>query len=292
MNKLRIVKTNQLFDLKESRYPSASSVEFTIANTTEDAVKAAFKDNEANLTELQEVGEDGTVFIEFFDYCKLKKFSSTFEDGSNGTTEEFYTVVLYQNLLEEKVANLQASSREQSKALGELKEIVTPTVDTDAMTLDELKEYQVCEVGKVCSDFIQNGIDFDGNHYRLTIVDQMNIKTYYDECKANPRKIVSYHPDKGICQVFTADQMVALGNAAVEFVNYNLTLCNHLNMWIRRSTTKEEVLAIKWGSILPEDLQTHMTELLQTLKDNESELAASETDTTTETPVDTEPVVE
>mgnify|MGYP007107364271 FL=1 len=53
--------------------------------------------------------------------------------------------------------------------------------------------------------------------------------------------------------------------AKVSALNIVIEKICEINVWIRRCTTAEEVLAITFTSVLPKDLQTHMDEILSNL---------------------------
>nr|DAL85273.1 MAG TPA: protein of unknown function (DUF4376) [Caudoviricetes sp.] len=123
--------------------------------------------------------------------------------------------------------------------------------------LSEAKARKLAEVSAVCTNTIYGGVDITigGNieHFSLTEKDQINISQAMAVIKSGAAEF-PYHSDGNICRMFTAEEIIELGNAATAFVLYHTTMCNHLNMWIRRCESDTEVSAIYYGTQLPEDL--------------------------------------
>lgn len=151
--------------------------------------------------------------------------------------------------------------------LEELNRQVNPApVNISKLTLEEAKEYQLNIVNEQCQKAIYNGIDLEtsvGNeHFSLTQEDQTNIVTLYNQVMSGIVVSVPYHADGELCRQFSAEEMIDLGNAALAFVTYCTTKCNHLRAWIKRATDKDTVLSITFGSELPSDLLDNMNCIL------------------------------
>lgn len=122
------------------------------------------------------------------------------------------------------------------------------------------KEAKIAEVGKACEQAIYAGVDVRGEHYALTLNDQTNIGNLMLQAQAgNP---VLYHADGKLCRVYQPDEMMEIAEAAVKHKTYHTTLCNHLNVWIRRTESAEELAGINYNSPLPDDLAASMKALL------------------------------
>lgn len=150
----------------------------------------------------------------------------------------------------------------------ELAKKIDPVVDLSQMTLDELKEYKCKEIQKEISDIIEAGIDVElpsgTEHFSLTILDQINI----DKLERRSDKLqvsLPYHSDKFACKFYTPKELALISIVADSYITQFTTLINSYNVWIRRSETADEVMAITSNSSLPADLQEHMTSILAQL---------------------------
>lgn len=143
------------------------------------------------------------------------------------------------------------------------------TVDINTLTLDEMKQYQISKVGAECTNKIYTGTDVtltDGTveHFSLTLVDQSDIDKLLNRVKEG-MTLVPYHSDTNPCKIYSADDIKKISIAADMTVFYNTTYCNAINTWIRRCETKDEIKAITFESVLPEDLQLAFNEIMQTV---------------------------
>lgn len=98
-------------------------------------------------------------------------------------------------------------------------------------------------------------------HFSLTDNDQINLSNLVEQIK-NGVAQVPYHADGQLCRMFTAEEMTGVYQAAVQYIAYNTTLCNHLLTWVRRCTTVVDVNAIAYNSTLPDDLKKNMDMIL------------------------------
>lgn len=122
------------------------------------------------------------------------------------------------------------------------------------------KESKLAEVGAACQAAIYAGVDVRGEHYALTLNDQTNIGNLLLQAQAG--EPVLYHADGKLCRVYQPEEMLEIGAAAVRHKTYHTTLCNHLNVWIRRTEDADELAGITYTSPLPEDLAANMAALL------------------------------
>jgi len=125
---------------------------------------------------------------------------------------------------------------------------------------------KLTEISEACRAAIYAGIDItlpDGNtyHFSLTQEDQINI-TNAAAAILNGAASFPYHADGQLCRTFTAEEINILAEAATQHVIYHTTYCNHLNYWIKRTETADELAAISYGAALPEDLSANMAAVL------------------------------
>ena len=139
---------------------------------------------------------------------------------------------------------------------GELVDIVG-NVYTD---LSPLKEHKIVNLSATCRDTIIAGVTVNDKHYSLKEDDQINIGNL--AMAASTGQPVLYHADNELCEIYTAQEFLALTQAVTEYKIYHTTYFNHLKAWVQRSTTVDEINGITYGSPLPPDLALHMAGLL------------------------------
>ncbi len=122
------------------------------------------------------------------------------------------------------------------------------------------KEAKLAEVGEACQKAIYAGVDVRGEHYALTLNDQTNLNDLVLQAQAG--QSVLYHADGKLCREYQPDEMLEIMAAAIKHKTYHTTLCNHLNVWIRRTENEEELAEIHYDSPLPDDLAASMAALL------------------------------
>lgn len=116
------------------------------------------------------------------------------------------------------------------------------------------------EIGASCTAAIYAGITVGGAHYSLTEHDQTEIMAQFTAIQGGA-EAVPYHADGELCRMYPAEEFSALAQAATAHVFYHRTYCNHLNAWIARADL-DELGRISYGATLPDDLGTHMAEVI------------------------------
>ena len=168
-------------------------------------------------------------------------------------------IVIKPTDLQKQIRDLKNTVLDQTKHIAAIESQINPeAVDPSTLPLNEAIKYQLNVVNEECTKAIYNGVDVKTSvgteHFSLTDKDQINITALYTQC-LNGVKSVPYHADGTICREFTADEVIALGEAALKHVIYCTTLCNHIRAWIVRTNSVEEVINIHFNSALPNDLQ-------------------------------------
>lgn len=157
------------------------------------------------------------------------------------TADEYVTVVPYRENIEQEI-------REHFS-------VWAHTAKESAC--EKAKKSKLTEVSNVCTSTIYSGVDIvitdNVEHFSLTEKDQINISQAAAAVSTGLPGF-PYHADGNICRMFTAAEIATLAEAATAFVLYHTTLCNHLNIWIRRCESDTEVSGIYYGAPLPEDL--------------------------------------
>lgn len=121
------------------------------------------------------------------------------------------------------------------------------------------------KISNVCEGIIHNGFDVelsDGlRHFSLTSNDQLNIFGL-QAMIANGQSEIEYHSDGQPCKFYSVDDANKIIRAAMTFKTYNTTYCNALNMWIKNTTSIDELNAIYYGIEIPEQYQTEVLKSL------------------------------
>lgn len=137
---------------------------------------------------------------------------------------------------------------------------VEPYNPTEDELLERAQQSKFAEVSRVCQSTIYSGTDITTSkgtqHYSLTLEDQTNI-SYAKNAIQNGATEFPYHADGELCTMYSATDINTIADKATEFKLYHTTYCNHLNIWIKRCTTRDEVAAIYYGIQLPTDLQAN-----------------------------------
>lgn len=136
--------------------------------------------------------------------------------------------------------------------------------------LEDIRAAKLAKISAACEAAIYSGVDvqttFGVKHFSLTINDQTNIGNLAMQAQAGTT--VLYHVDGELCRPFYPDEMLAIATAAVTHKTYHTTYCNHLNVWVRRAVTREELASIYYGCQLPGDLADSLKDLLEPAADN------------------------
>lgn len=101
------------------------------------------------------------------------------------------------------------------------------------------------ELSKACEATIVAGVDVGDKHYSMTIEDQANILAWM--AVAQTGKAVPYHSDGNPCEVYSAEDFLAVANAAVAFKTAQTTYCNLLMRQVEEMTDAEEIKAVEYG---------------------------------------------
>lgn len=151
-------------------------------------------------------------------------------------------------------------------------EQLNPTIDVDAMTLEEAKKYKMKEISKVCTQEIYDGEDVtlsDGSvkHYTYDQYDQNNILSAISLIFAARQlgftlEYVPYHASGHECELTDYLSMVNIYMTLQLRLTRLTTKCNMLNCMIRECEDKDDVLAITWDTQLTEEYQNRYNEMI------------------------------
>ena len=146
-------------------------------------------------------------------------------------------------------------------------EQVSPTIDIDAMTVDEYRSYLLGQISKQCSAEIYDGTQVqlaDGTieKYAYDENDQKNLTNAMAILIIAPDlPAVPYHPSGGYCRMIPSIDLLTIYGTLQLRLTYLVTRCNYMTKWIRSMTTKEELLEVTWQTELPEEYQQQVNEI-------------------------------
>lgn len=137
---------------------------------------------------------------------------------------------------------------------------------TPVPDLDTLRAVKLAELSDACNAAIVAGCDVtlaDGTveHFALEETDQINLNAAYTACQQGAKEY-PYHADGQLCRLYSAADIIAIGDAATAHKLYHTTYCNHMMMWERRVETADELEGIVYGAELPKDLTANMASVL------------------------------
>lgn len=132
--------------------------------------------------------------------------------------------------------------------------------------LETLRSAKLAELSRTCNETITAGCDVtlaDGTAGRisLTAEDQINLSTALAAVEQGAAGY-PYHLDGALCAVFPAADIAAMARAATAHKLYHTTYYNHLAAWARRCEAGEDLAAITYGAVLPEDLAANMAAVM------------------------------
>lgn len=151
-------------------------------------------------------------------------------------------------------------------------EQLNPTVDTDTMSLEEVKAWKIKQIGEVCRAEIYAGenvtlIDGTTKHFSYNADDQSNILNssliaFASKTLGFPLEYIPYHPDATECQLMPVADLVNIYMTLQLKLTRLTTKCNMLNCMIRECRDKNSVLEITWGTQLTEEYQNRYNEIV------------------------------
>lgn len=156
--------------------------------------------------------------------------------------------------------------------LQRLDEQINPTVDLDTMTLDEVKEYKIHEIGEICRAEIYAGeqvtlSDGTTRNFSYNADDQANILNssliaFASKTLGFPLEYIPYHPDETECRLMPVADLINIYMILQLKLTRLTTKCNMLNCMIRDCSDKESALAITWNTELTEEYQNRYNEIV------------------------------
>lgn len=150
------------------------------------------------------------------------------------------------------------------------KEIPEPmyTIDPNATNVVIVKDLDTAiakkleQLSAVCNQTIISGFEVtltDGveYHFDLTIEDQINLASL-TLLAAQGTDAIPYHASGELCKFYSAADITLITNKASELKTYHTTYYNSLKNYVKSLKTIEEVEAVQYGDLIPEEFRSEV----------------------------------
>lgn len=137
-----------------------------------------------------------------------------------------------------------------------------PELEPYEPTLDELKEAKISEMNAEQQKVIRDGIDVELSsglmeHFTLTEHDQTSLTGLQTKVLTGEENIPWHTSDETEhCKFYSNADMALITNAALAHVAYHVTWFRDLRIYIRSMNTKEEVKAVTYNTVIPEEYRS------------------------------------
>lgn len=143
--------------------------------------------------------------------------------------------------------------------------VISMTEREVVINIEPIRNEKEIEISKACNAAIVAGMDVETSvgveHFSLQETDQINLSTALSAIQSGATAY-PYHADGSLCRLYTAEEIMAITQAATNHKLYHTTLCNHVLTWVRRAETAEEIECITYSEEnLPEDLAANMASI-------------------------------
>lgn len=132
-------------------------------------------------------------------------------------------------------------------------------------SLSVVKAAKLKEISDACNDRIVAGIDLELSqgsvHFNLSIEDQSNIANLFRVVELGGTEF-PYQSDGGVCRIYTAAEIAQIYIAAQTMITTQTTYHNELKLYIQGLDSAEDVVAVRYGMVLPDPFLTEFNEKL------------------------------
>lgn len=203
-------------------------------------------------------------------YTAIKKLSMEMKSTPSGPPMEHSCIVLKYISLEEKLDLTEARILEKTNALNtktsaietkviELDAAINPVVDTESMTLKELKQYRINESKQLLAEYLSNNpLNSDCHNqtmgtYSITKEKQdlmiSNYITYQIKKQTEPNTELTWNETGKSCELWTEAEFLELICQVEQKVKPRVSKQQALEEEIMDCKTKEEVSAVVIGYV-------------------------------------------
>lgn len=135
--------------------------------------------------------------------------------------------------------------------------------------IDDIKQQKISFMNRTCNYSITKGIDYNGEHYSLTELDQINLARVEYSIKSNPDLPVLYKADGKNFREYTADEILELSSLVYRWVTYHRMYLNLVKEQISSMNNIDDIIIMKYGEPLIPQYQSQLSNIIS---DNDPDL--------------------
>lgn len=240
----KINSTNQiqLFAWDANAFRANSQLHLATDNLAE--VRDLFSSIET-ISIIDEQNNEVASFTEYDGFSSITYLGRNYSQQLNGFANELVVTLTKVDLIEQ---------------VQRIDQKVNPTIDFDAMTLEEYKEWKINQLSSMGEQTIFSGTDVeltDGTikNFTYDLEDQSNLLNaiFIIQALDDLTITIPYHGHGEPCELYSAKDILATYIALQIFSTTVQTLVNMKINWVRACQTKDEVGAITYETPLPEE---------------------------------------
>ena len=148
--------------------------------------------------------------------------------------------------------------------------------EEDLLTLEFVRESKIKEMSNACNKKIISGFDIelsDGklHHFDFTLEEQANFMFFKSAIDAGAT-VIPYHASNEPCRFFSVEEILKIIDTGVNIKTYETTYFNSLKQYIKSLKTIEEINAVYYGILIPENFYSEVMITLYATKDMSNEV--------------------
>lgn len=193
---------------------------------------------------IDEQNNEVASFTEYDGFSSIAYLGRNYSQQLNGFANELVVTLTKVDLIEQ---------------VQRIDQKVNPTIDFDAMTLEEYKEWKINQLSSMGEQTIFNGTNVeltDGTikNFTYDLEDQSNLLNamFIIQALDDLTITIPYHGHGEPCELYSALDILATYIALQIFSTTTQTMVNMKINWVRECETKDEVSAITYETPLPE----------------------------------------
>ena len=134
----------------------------------------------------------------------------------------------------------------------------------ETKTLSEIKNSKLKELSANCNQKIIDGFELNGSHYSMTITDQLNMSTLYNEL-AIGKESVFYHADNEPVKIYSKDDFMVVYTTGQLHKNKETVYFNLLKQYVNSLSERETIEKIYYGQPLTGEYLSAYQEMINSL---------------------------
>lgn len=134
--------------------------------------------------------------------------------------------------------------------------------DYRSSKIEDIKQQKISFMNQICNYSITKGIDYNGEHYSLTELDQINLARVEYSIKSNPDLSVLYKADGKNFREYTADEILELSSLVYRWVTYHRMYLNLVKEQISSMNNIDDIITMKYGEPLIPQYQSQLSNII------------------------------